>query len=77
MKKGSLQPGPKGFLAVIPQFLLLDFVFGSFVRFADPGPRAEVPSLVLQGRGVGGGVELCERTKFNGPQHETELEITN
>ena len=46
-EKTSLQPGLEGLVTVIPQLLLLGFIFGSLVRFADSRPRSEVLSLVL------------------------------
>ena len=67
LKEVSRQPGLEGFVAVIPQLLLFGFIFGSFMRFADARPRTEIPSLILQGRGVGGSIELGECAKFNGP----------
>jgi hypothetical protein len=53
-------------VAVIPNFLLFRFDFGSLVGLADSRPWAEVPSFILQGRGFGGGVELGEGTNSTG-----------
>ena len=61
------QSGLESFVAVIPYFLWLAFVFDSLMRFTDSHPRVEVPSFVLQCGWFGGGVELDENTKFNGP----------
>ena len=66
-KNRSGQPALESFVAVIPNFLLVHFIFGSPTGSANPCPRVEVPSFLLQGRGFYGGVESCERTKFNGP----------
>jgi hypothetical protein len=72
-KRISCQPGFESLVAVIPQLLLLGFVFGSHIRFANSCPRAEVPSLVSQGRGFSSGIELGESTKLDRPQHEKGL----
>ena len=66
-KKTLRQPGLESFVTIIPQLFLFGLVFGTLVRFADPRPRAEVPSLVLQDREFGRSIELGESTKFNGP----------
>ena len=46
-KNRSGEPGLESFVAVIPYLLLLHFVFGSLMGFADSRPRAEVSSFVL------------------------------
>ena len=61
------RPGLESFVAVIPYFLLLGFVFGFLMGFADSHPRVEVPSLVLQCGWFSGDVELGGSTRFNGP----------